>query len=207
MTGAVPPACRQVQELLPWRDDASLTDSERASLEEHLEVCSLCRRELEVWTLISTGVRSAARAAPTPHPAALQVLLQRREDPVIQPPPSSLRAAPSRWTWLAAAVVVAGVTVLGLTLTERRLTQQPMVFRTLSQEEAPRSPARLRVVFESAVALPAMHELLIATEARVVDGPSPYGVWSLEAVDVEAALVELRASPLVRFVELQEPRP
>lgn len=198
------PECRAAQELLPWRDGGTLSSLEAEALEVHLGVCSECRRELERWRQLSGVLRAESQRVPVLHPGAVAALLDRLDEPTLEPSVSLQAKQVRRW-WArvaAAAVLVAAGTGVWMS----RGAIGPPAFHTLSepQEPATASLERLRLVLEPTATQQEMAELLAMAGARVVDGPSPYGVWTLEATDPAVAVEVLRASSLVRFAEVQE---
>lgn len=88
----------------------------------------------------------------------------------------------------------------------------PGTFHTLS-DPAPPGPAagepRVRVVFADGAAAAAVRDLLLAARARVIDGPTPFGVYTVEALvegvgrdrGGEPLLARLRDDPAVVFAE------
>lgn len=85
----------------------------------------------------------------------------------------------------------------------------PGEFRTLSDPApaiAPAGAGRVRVVFAEDAAASAVRDLLLAAGARVVDGPSPFGVYTVAPAaagetGVGDLLARLREDPVVVFAE------
>lgn len=84
------------------------------------------------------------------------------------------------------------------------------LFRTLADPAPPSAAAgegRVRVVFAETAAAGDVRDLLIAAGARVVDGPTPFGVYTVEPVtatgelDAARLLARLRTDPAVAFAE------
>ena len=76
----------------------------------------------------------------------------------------------------------------------------------LSAEPAtvPFCPQHLRIVFADTTTERQLRETLRSVEARIVDGPSPVGAYTLRITDTQAlaSVVErLRAEPSVRLAE------
>jgi hypothetical protein len=136
----------------------------------------------------------------------------------------ALAATPRPVRWLLAAQAAALVAaILGTTalrpggepdgpLSGALAGAAPGAFHTLS-DPAPPGPAagepRVRVVFADGAAAAAVRDLLLAAGARMVDGPTPFGVYTVEALapgggrdrGAELLLARLRADPAVVFAE------
>jgi len=75
---------KQVQELLPWYLNGTLSERERAAVGKHLASCSLCRQDLADWQAISGPLA----AQPVPRvPAGALAALFNRLDTVPHPAP------------------------------------------------------------------------------------------------------------------------
>ncbi len=134
---------------------------------------------------------------------------------------SALAATPRPVRWLLAAQAAALVAaILGGTALRPGggepggpVSGAPAgAFHTLS-DPAPPGPAggepRVRVVFADGAAAAAVRDLLLAARARVVDGPTPFGVYTVETLaagggrdrGAELLLARLRVDPAVVFAE------
>lgn len=207
-----------LRDLLPWRVNDTLDARERAELDRHLSDCAACRDELRRCEQLGVALKSAAGAAPAPHPARLESLLSRLDagEPPVDGERSPSRspsvagrlralgrATPRPVRWLLAAQL-AGLAVL---LTAASAPPRTIGFRTLATPEvAPATPA-LRIVFAPDCSEAEMRRLLLEVRAEIVAGPSPLGAYTLALGPLAAgespeAVVELlRGRAAVRFVE------
>jgi anti-sigma factor RsiW len=217
----------ETERLLPWYANGTLAPGERAEVEAHLAGCPLCRDELAREQGLAAALRAAGEVAPSPHPAQLARLLARLDEPApaLAPPPRRLPARlravfagtprPVRWA------MAAQLALLALLLASREWRPAPpapavngapaAVYHTLSDPAAPAAAARgprLRVMFAEETSERELRALLRTVGGRIVDGPSPLGVYTVEvpagpaADPVEAVLQHLRSNPRVRFAGL-----
>ena len=214
MSGAVlrfiKPEHQRALESLPWFLTGALDEGERAAIEQHLRICPACRAELESQRVLREAY-IADDASPS-HEASLAKLLPRLE---------SARPAVTNWrirlvldrvlgargrmpalTSLALAVQVGIVVALGLML--NRNDPSATSYHTLASAEAP-LPTRgdLIVVFDPSVPLRTVQRILIASDARIVDGPLASGgyVLAVPHADLPKTLAWLRAQRDVSLVQ------
>lgn len=215
----------ETMRLLPWYVNGSLPAAERAAFEAHLAVCLRCRAEVAREAGLAAALREAGETAPSPHPAQLARLVARLDEPEAVEPRRPARDAadflrslaagtphPVRWA-LAAQLLLVVLLAAALDWRPEPATAPgadvpPASFQTLSDPPAAAaSPAglRLRVVFAEETSERDLRALLHAVGARVVDGPSPLGVYTLEvpsgpaADPLEVVLQHLGSHPHVRF--------
>lgn len=213
---------QDVWELLPWYVNGTLDSDERRAVEAHVERCGLCRSELAASQELASAVRQAADVPPAAE-ERLDHLLGRLDrpassaSPAAPPPAVAARGSarlPSAVRWalaLQAAAILALALGLGYLLA---LPDAPAAaaapgapaFRTLAAPPAAASPdLAVRVVFSPSASERELRHLLLAVGARLEDGPSPAGVYTLEVAGGEdaaaAALERLRRDPLVELAE------
>lgn len=213
--------------LLPWYVNGTLDEDERAAVDDHLAACGICREEVRYWGEAASLLREDGELAVSPE-AGLE-RLRRRLDPVPEGPRraggrsrlrAGLRAAfggsPAVLRW-ALAAQLAVIVVLGglLARTSARpaaptATAPHGAFRTLA--EPPPAPAasaapRFQVMFAPQAREREIRGALISIGGRIVDGPSPTGVYTIAVApgegeaDPAAVLRSLRALPHVVFAE------
>ncbi len=207
---------RRAAELLPWYVNDTLDGPELDLVTRHLERCAPCRLDLARERRLAHALRTSEELAfPAERGLAkLHARLDAGEQPTRDGgrrggPLERLRAiwaglsGPGRWVLAAQLVVVLTLGVALLQPPEPPDPAAPGTYRTLSSvSEVPTSGAqRFRIVFEDSSSEADVRALLLATEARIVDGPTPFGVYTLESLDAEETLETLRSSPLVTFVE------
>jgi hypothetical protein len=205
--------------LIPWYCNGTLARDERERLERHLESCQRCREDLALWRSVEVEVSEPA-AMPVPHPAQLQRLLGRLDEPAeeageVAPTGSrrrggsEFRRLPRRWRLLVVGQAAALAALVGWTAVARLEPPPVPAFRTLSARAIERPTWRLRAVFSEQTPEKEMRMLLLSLGAAVVDGPSPLGVYTVEipaTLDPDSTIAVLRTRPEVRFAELAVPR-
>lgn len=213
----------EVWHQLAWYANGSLAEDERRRVARHLEGCPECKRELAFLDGLRSSVREEGALLLGPERAYAK--LESRIDAAEAAESGRLSwsdlarmararlgvsrlAGASRRPVLVGAAVLAAMVAVWMTI-DRAANE----FHTLSAAEAPADPASpvIRVVFEGSATADDIQRLLNGADARIVDGPSPYGVYTVRlepTVDPTAgdqrfaALVaELRRHPLVRFAE------
>lgn len=203
---------RDVWELLPWYVNQTLEPAERERVEAHLATCITCRSEVvllrqlerhvrdtdvldDAVTRSLSAVRGRIAAAPRGdapglrHRLAAAGALWRRS-------PGAMKAVVATQT----AVIVAGLGVLG---TLPAASDRAPTFQTLSSDRSAAAPGQLRVKVAEGVGESQLRALLVAQSLRIVDGPSPTGVYTLAVADgggLALAVARLRAAPELSFV-------
>ena len=207
---------RRCWRLLPWYANGTLTGDEEREVRDHLEECVDCREELERCRALGELYESAASSAPAPHPARIERFWARaRTDGESETPPHSRGTSPWRWIALAEAAVLAilvGSLAAGFPGgTTPAAEETAPAYRTLSstaQVEAPGESSLFRVVFAPETPEREIREILLSLDARLVEGPSPYGVYTVavpghgeEGSVAERTTSRLREHESVRFAE------
>ena len=224
---------QDVWELLPWHVNGTLDDAEAAKVDRHLERCLTCRSELARQRDLARHIRDSDATD-----GVLEASLARMHARIAENEHGSRHAAPARRLvdrWLSAALrpfresprlvrgfvavqaiaIVVMVTALSLTTPALSPRGGPdgAPYGTLAQESGlPEGGALLRVVFSPTAEERAMRGLLAAGGLRIVDGPSPTGVYTLSVPvgagdTVGTELARLRSSTLVDFVTQVAPVP
>lgn len=199
------PLHAEVRDLLPWFLAGTLDAAESHRVDEHLRGCAACRSELD-W---ERQLRAANNVALPEHDvdrafAAMRARLpaRSREVPWLQRLRERLQPRP--WGgWLLAAQAVA---ILGLAVALWSGRMQPLsethTYRALSRPVAA-EPARLVVAFAPQTPLADMRRMLLASGARIIDGPTAADAYILAVTPerAEAAAQLLRAEPSVLLVQ------
>jgi hypothetical protein len=193
----------EVWELLPWLVNRTLAAHEASRAEAHVRLCLPCRAELERQVETASLLQ-----APEALPLSPARGLSRLEDRLSARAPERGR----RWTgwgWLALAEAALIVVLLAASLGRGHAPAAPQpTFETLSDRPTagarPNGPV-YRVLFVERSSERQLRELLAELDLRVVDGPSPLGLFTLELAnaqaDADAVLTRLRAHRAIRFVE------
>jgi hypothetical protein len=218
-------------DLLPWFVNRTLDEGELQSVEEHLEGCGICREEVRFLRGFAEALQDEGDLA-VGADAGLERVRGRlgaagaggRGAASGRRWLSGLRRAPAPLRWALAAQLVVILGLAGLVagpLLEgpggapadpaaslRSAEPAPAgPFRTLT--EAPEATAAgdaalLRVVFAERTREREIRGALISVGGRIVDGPSPTGVYTVAvdgAAEGAAAMATLRSLPQVLFAE------
>ncbi len=193
----------EMQKRLPWLVNGRLTDEERGEVEAHVRTCSDCQavvRELqEMRDAIQTVFSMVVRASPWRWQRVSQRIFAS-EMPVQGTGPRILPTS-ARWRpWMHICMgVVLGVLLTGLVTVGIR-KRSSAVYRTLSgphqTERLEQSSFILRVAFRPDATEANIQKLLHDVRARIVDGPSAAGWYTLV---VEVRNARERASLLTRL--------
>lgn len=199
-------------EILPWYVNGSLDGQEAEKIERHLADCPQCRQEV-VYLGQLTLVLARSTGSMPPVDAPLRDALSRidrieeeRSSSFLGRPWEAIRAKRLMTPLVAlqAMVIVALVAVLW----QRPILTNPE-FRTLSRpaEVVPSNALVVRMVFAPTVREEDLRKLLVELEGRIIDGPSPYGVYTVEIRSLTdpniatVSLEEVRARDEVEFLE------
>jgi len=210
----------QVSLLLPWYANDSLDAAEREQVAAHLRVCLSCRQELAGQAALAKRLRHDPLLEISAKPSFER--LMRRIDADAQAPVHRQSPPRGKTAWLAdwiasltdfpakprlAAVAAAMLLALALPLL---LTATPPggqpAYHTVADAGSLDRFTRddLRVVFADQATKQDIDRLISAIQGKIVDGPSPAGVYTIRLAGggaVEPALAQLRGSQSVVFAE------
>jgi anti-sigma factor RsiW len=209
-------AHREAQELLPWLANGTLDDAERHAVEQHLQGCEQCRRELQ-W-LQQVGAAYAETAAAPDAGPALARLRGRLDEPAgsdrwpLRRPWQRAGAAVlgrGRWIGFALAGQLGVIVALGWVLAVREPPAgTAAAYRTLSapgsvDAGAAAGAARLIVVFDPELRERDMRRIVRDAGARIVGGPSASNGYVLAVAPgaADSALEKLRSDHGVVLAE------
>jgi len=197
---------------LPWYVNGSLEGDELEKIEQHLEDCEECRQEAAYLRRLTQALVHSEDEAPDIE-APLSEALSRigkieaeRSSAYLERSWNALRLR----RFMRPLLVAQTLLILALTIALwQGPTGAPSVFRTLSRSTGTVAANGLlvRIVFSPEVSEQDLRTLLMELKGQIVDGPSPYGVYTVEiqsVVDLEAAagiLEEIRARQEVEFLE------
>ena len=219
---------QDVWELLPWHVNGTLEDAEAAKVDRHLDCCLTCRSELAQQRDLARHIRDSdaidgvleaslakmhARIAEdehgSRHAAAPRRLVDRWLSAALRPFRESPRLVRSL---VAVQAIAIAVMVVALSVARPVPSIDSARYGTLAQENGPLQREALRVIFDPTAEERALRNLLAAGGLRIVDGPSPTGVYTLsvpagDGDTVDAELARLQSSALVDFVTRVAPVP
>ncbi len=213
-------------QLLPWYAAGTLSQEERAQIQEHLRGCASCQTELQEMTRLRASVKAAYEKLPGPPTDVFRKVLTRIEaESARRPGVSSLAALWWRWIapveaglrmaftvrWVPALATVLlvsqGVALLWIAGQPSPSSERDGVI----ERSVPSSSFRLRVVFQEAATEPAIRAALRNVNGRIVDGPFSDGAYIVEVPvgdpsGQDAVLQALRTEPsLIKGAERAQP--
>jgi len=199
--------------LLPWYVNGTLDLAERLFVESHIAQCDRCRTDLARLRSIADEVRELD--VDPDRDLALGRLSARIDavDGGEAPPSVPLRRRGGSALWADARIlqmlVVLQVGALAALGAIGLRTVPEVEYRTLAAPAASTDRGRLIIAFDSAQPEIVIRRVLVAADARVVDGPTGDGLYVVEVAAARAAAVaeQLRHSGAVVRVDLATPSP
>ncbi len=190
---ATPMTLDEIEQLLPFWVNGSLTDAEAQSVKAALAVSDHLRDQERLLRLVHREMQGA-EIEPTPGELGLARLNRAIRAEAAKPTP--------RWLPVAAAAALAAIASAGGTLL---LTMRDDVAGgSYVQASGGDAAGALIVAFRPDATQAAIEELLLTNHAHIVDGPSAIGLYRVvpddgtDVADVSAAL--LAAGSLVESV-------
>lgn len=201
------PVHQAVEELLPWFVNGTLEGEELALVERHLGECVRCQHELDALRELQAAyVGSEVASDPTQSFYKLRHRLAESKPKwgraLLLPGLRRLWQQAHVWAPWVAAAELAMICVLAVILVFGAEMSVP--YRTLGAADvSPRALAQLVVVFDPRITEAELRQILRATGARIVDGPTSADGYVLELpVDRQASALEaLRAQRAVVLAE------
>ncbi len=198
---------REIQVLLPWYATGRLDPAEQAQVEAHLGVCAECQGEL--------GWERRLRAEVADLPVDLELGWAKLRQHLGGAPARRRWSAAlkARFTgrsrgaaaWMAWALAAQFVVILCLCLALSPVAR-PARYRALGASPATRA-GNVVVIFRPDIKERALRQTLIASHARLVDGPTATDAYVLRVPPDErdAILARLRRGGLVALAEPVDP--
>ena len=222
LTDPSPNTHEDIEALLPWYANGTLTPNETTTVEQHLAHCAACRQELAQCQALAKAIHQEHQMEDwQPAPDGFDRLLAQI-DPMERKSASAATRRPTllehlrnwlgttpnpvRWTLGLESMAVAALLLMVALPGTRPLSD----YETLS--DAAHWPSttgpRLRVVFADATTVKEIQNLLQEIDGGIITGPTALGVYTIALPKSEptAHLVadvvgKLRARPQVRLVE------
>lgn len=185
---------QDVQELLPWYANATLSAEERHAVEEHLAGCAECAHALEGLTALHHIMEEIDSGVPAPSPLQVHRVLARIEESTRADVSAGGRAggwsAIFRGGWwrstpLFSRTLVAAQAVLLLALGAALLYQN--THRATSPESGTasgpthaRGGARIVILFQPDVPERELRQTLNDIDGEIVGGPSALGAYTVQ---------------------------
>ena len=194
---------QKVQSMLPWLDADSLDYEDLHLVKQHVQVCSQCQSDLDWQRKLqslaperTTGLdveRAFAKLRP-------QLLAKPRETRR-----SATRkiftALTNQFVWMPWALAAQFFAIIGLSFMLTISYGNLASYRTLGA--ATQSGGNVAVVFKPDTSEHELRRLLLAANAKIVDGPTLTDAYVLSVPDknLPATIASLRAEPAVVLAE------
>jgi hypothetical protein len=216
----------QVRLLLPWYVNDTLTKDERRLVEEHFQVCAVCKTERAVMQKLSAFNRQSAVPEISAQ-ASFSRLMQRIDNETkdnrikklfrcyrtkfFHVLSSLVGFLPPKPIPLAAALVLLLFSAPAVIVLEPGSSGPPEAsYRTLSDSNSLENIGAndIRVIFAENLGLEARARLLAAVHGEIIDGPNARGLYLIRLSlaqdskpDVAKAIAALRREAGVLFAE------
>jgi anti-sigma factor RsiW len=202
-------------ELLPWYANGTLAEPDRQRVAQHLESCRDCTRELQDLTDMRRVFAELSRHEAAPSERLARSVMARvaaESGARVRPEQdTSWTTALDRWfrslltpQWVPTLAALLLVGQMGLLLWVTMPPGGPSEVSTRSVGPPTQAP-RIAVRFQPSATEETIRSLLQRLQARVVDGPTPEGIFiiSINSGDPAASLALLREQrDVVRSAEL-----
>lgn len=209
--------------LLPWYQNGTLSEAERAQVAAHLESCSECRAELESLRDVRQQVHAAFDSDAVPSPAARRRVMEniaRASNAASEPTPARVAAVtrpraaarPNPFAealrelfalkWAPAAATVLIVLQAGMLTWTMRANEPPAQTEVVPPQQGVTTrtvgvpTAKLRVVFVGTATEEQIRSLLGKVKGKIVEGPADDGAYTVEVLASDAARAQVKAQML-----------
>lgn len=185
----------EATELLPWFVNGTLNEREHSLVNEHLQECEQCNRD--VMQLMESSKLFHAEQEPTASTVA-----QARSDFLHQLEIES-NSASTRRHWVVPAAMAASLLIVAVLLIP--LSRQDEVFETLGKNRSANAPI-IQLVFDSNTTEQTIRRLILSDQGHIISGPTEQGVYRIELPsdkDPQRVLQKLRSHPETKFAELE----
>ena len=191
----------EVQRLIPWLVNGTLTDEEKAMVDDHLAECAECRADVQSERQLA----EACASMPVDIEAgweSMERMLEADRPVVIGPAAWWRRKVPVGWAVASPLAAAAAMALVFVSVTPTPAPPAAQEYRALGSASTVRA-ANVVVMFEPTSREKDIRSTLDAADARLVDGPTETGAYLL-LVDNnkrEQALKSLRDSNAIALAE------
>lgn len=205
---------KRIFEALTWLVNGTLDVREQQRVRKHLEQCGMCRAELELQQRVRGAITQPPKVEFAPQTSFNKLWERIEQEAVAQPPglPRAVKLHLSRvarwWMPFTLGLQLLVIVVLAAALFTRNSAsvEQTAPYRTVTAATDDRPI--VHAVFDEAIRLTDVKDILSRAGLEVASGPTAAGVYSLTPdgshaqTDLNAMLAMLRADPRVRFAEV-----
>jgi Putative zinc-finger len=212
----------QMETLIPWYVNGTLTTMETAAFQQHLATCETCQQELSrCQALVSQVPDSKEIWQPTPTHFAgileqvnqyearaekLDAIRAKAKPGFLQKISAWLSQTPNpvRWTLMLETLAIAALTLL-VVIPQSSFIKTGGGYETLSDDEKPNTHqgVAVRLVFAGDMTTQELSDLMKQAKAQIIQGPSAVGSYTVEipTVDKERSLSLLRSYPKIKLAQ------
>jgi Putative zinc-finger len=175
---------------LPWLANGRLAAAERARVEDHVQGCEECQRELAAQRRLCAALGEPDRVVYAPGPSFRKLLdridgvepQRERSRPGAGQPLLARLSHVSLWrppglAWAASFILLFAVT--GLVITSYRWSEP--VFRTRSDPAAITANV-LHIALDRSLTIGEVEEMLRTNGARIIEGPANAGILGVSPI-------------------------
>jgi anti-sigma factor RsiW len=199
-----------VQLILPWYVVGRLDDAERQRVEAHLPDCARCRADVAWQRRLRSAAIQPETVGDVEHGlAALRSRIASEAHEATQAPAAASKTRRMPWrrvrlAWWRWAFALQSAAMLGFALLLFVPRPADDVYHALGS--APAASADLIVVFQPTATEAQIRQALLASDSRLVGGPSSTGAYLLSVAprQRDRALEQLRHAPGVARVDSLE---
>ena len=172
-------------ELLPWYATGTLDPAEHTKVEQHLLGCIACRNELRNIRGMEAEIASAQYSDPAIESGFSRIKERIEKIESGRARGVSMRPMMAQWLasslWIRGALLAQTAMVLALTSYIFLADPAPKYYHTLgAAPELTTARSKMVVAFDSAIAEEKIRNVLMRADARIIDGPSREGAYTLE---------------------------
>jgi hypothetical protein len=207
--------------LLPGYLSQTLTTEENQQVEQHLNICSTCQKELQEVKTMKAALKTTIQGFPGPSPAALSKVLNRihQETPRVTEQVQSqgnsswgewieraFRAIfEIRWAPTLASVLIVGQTILLLSVLNKPQVETPsgsITKRGIPQATTTPQLMKIKVSFVESAQEKQIRSVILKLGGQIVNGPTDTGFYTLGFSYTKNTSVESIISSLQTYPEL-----
>ncbi len=224
--------------LLPFYLNGTLSDQERQEVETHLEECQDCKQELEMMQELHSDVKTYYSQLPQPSPNVFSRVKAQIEQEAAAGSGASVGVRhDSRLTFgthlqeflqsvfatkwapaLAMSIIVGQAGLLMWNITSGPMGPHepavgPVIERSVPPAKLQAVPSQIEIAFQDQTSEKEIREIIRSQHARIVDGPTVDGRYTIEVLEGDSARLgeivkELTQQKTVRLaIQATQPNP
>ena len=207
--------------LLPGYLSQTLTTEENQQVEQHLNICSTCQKELQEVKTMKAALKNTIQGFPGPSPAALSKVLNRIHQETPRAPEQGHSQENSswgewverafraifeiRWAPALASVLIVGQTILLLSVLNKSEVEAPsdsITKRGIPQATTTPQLKKIKVSFAESAQEKQIRSVILKLGGQIINGPTEEGFYTLGFSHTKNTSVESIISSLQTYPEL-----